>query len=224
MEKLSKAEREFASINHNLIYYFLRKNNLNVDFYDIVVFGYLKAVKYYLKSNTEYAFSTIAFKYMKTEIYNQYSKNNAIKRKANLMHLDTVNEWISNYEINGSSLKGSSDVVKEILNNCNSEKEKNVILLLYLGYTKKQISALIKINNKRINKILRKIKTGLKQSHIKKITPNQLATNINDFYIGESFYYKEETKLIKTLPIIEMKRTKQALLLITKDFIYEIMK
>jgi len=220
MEKLSEVEREFASNNHNLIYYFLHKNNFNIDFYDTAVFGYLKAVRFYLKSNMEYSFPTIAFKYMKTEICNQYSKNNAVKRKANLVHFDTINEWISNYKINDSSLKGSSDIVKEILNNCDSENEKNVVLLLYLGYTKKQISDVIKINGKRINKILRKIKTKLKQTHVKKLKLNQVLND--DFSIGKSFYYREETRLIKTLPIIEIKKTKDALLLVTRNFIYEI--
>ena len=46
---LTEAESEFAAEHHSVIYGYLRKAGLpEDDFYDVVVFGYLRAVRKYL--------------------------------------------------------------------------------------------------------------------------------------------------------------------------------
>lgn len=90
---LTPEQREFAEEHHNLIYSFLRKNDLNVaDFYDIVVFGFLSAVKEYLerKDLQKYAFTTIAWRKMKHALSNYYRDQNRHMRKGLTISMDSV--------------------------------------------------------------------------------------------------------------------------------------
>ena len=46
---LTKEQQAFATAHHSLVYKFLNENRLPEDeFYDVVIFGYLKAVRDYL--------------------------------------------------------------------------------------------------------------------------------------------------------------------------------
>lgn len=75
----------FAAKNHRLIYQYLKHRRLSKEeYYDIAVFGYLKAVQaYFCKEELrKYAFSTICWKYMSREISNYHKKQ---KRTANIV-------------------------------------------------------------------------------------------------------------------------------------------
>ena len=59
---LTKEQQEFAAEHHGLVYRFLNDNHLPEDeFYDVVIFPYLKAVRDYCDNTSaqEYSFSTI---------------------------------------------------------------------------------------------------------------------------------------------------------------------
>ena len=91
-EKLSSAQREFATLHHGLIYKLLNTKGLPVDdYYDVVVFGYLRAVKKYTEQSElqRFSFSTIAYRDMKQELYNHYRSLNRFKRKAVVYSLET---------------------------------------------------------------------------------------------------------------------------------------
>mgnify|MGYP000057872604 CR=1 FL=1 len=50
---LNDTQRIFADKNHNLVYKFLHEKNLPAsEYYDIVIFGYLRAVQRYLTDRT----------------------------------------------------------------------------------------------------------------------------------------------------------------------------
>ncbi len=80
MEKLrpmTQEESHFATVNHPLVYAFLREKDLPEDvFYDIVIFGYIRAVQDYLSKPRflVYAFSTVAWKQMQNSLtgYSRY--------------------------------------------------------------------------------------------------------------------------------------------------------
>ena len=58
---LTKEQQEFAAEHHGLVYRFLNDNHLPEDeFYDVVIFPYLKAVRDYCDNTSaqEYSFST----------------------------------------------------------------------------------------------------------------------------------------------------------------------
>ena len=70
-QALTDEQRQFAAENHNLIYKYLWDRRLEIDdYYDIAVFGYLRAVKRYLTEPwlRRYQFSTVAWHAMRQNI------------------------------------------------------------------------------------------------------------------------------------------------------------
>lgn len=82
---LTHEQRIFAAKHHDLVYKFLNENGLSQDeYYDVVIFGYLTAVRRYLTIPTlrQYSFNTIAWKGMSGTLNNyertkKYQKRNA---------------------------------------------------------------------------------------------------------------------------------------------------
>lgn len=75
MKKLNDKESTFAAENHELVLKFLKGRRLNDDYYDIVVFGYIKAVIAYVNSQElqlKYPFAQIANRKMKDALINYY--------------------------------------------------------------------------------------------------------------------------------------------------------
>lgn len=91
---LTPEQQDFAAEHHGLVYAFLRDNQLTYDdFYDIAVFGYLRAVKSYLndlKLAKTYEFSTVAYTNMKSEMCKHYTKQNRKKRSGFTISLESV--------------------------------------------------------------------------------------------------------------------------------------
>ena len=73
LRPLTLEEQLYAAQNHNLVYAFLQEKELLEDvFYDVVVFGYMRAVQEYIsgKRFRVYSFSTIAWKRMENSVSN----------------------------------------------------------------------------------------------------------------------------------------------------------
>ena len=87
---MTDTERLFAEERHALIHKFLNTNGLPEDeFYDVVAFGYLRAVRRYHREKKlqKYSFNTIAWQAMRTETGN--------KRKA-----DRIRDALIAYSLN----------------------------------------------------------------------------------------------------------------------------
>jgi RNA polymerase sigma factor (sigma-70 family) len=85
---LTKEQSDFAALHHGLVYRFLRKyGRSEEDFYDIVVFGYLDAVRDWFESElaVRYEFSTIAFRQMRFRLIDGLRAQNAGKRRAEVL-------------------------------------------------------------------------------------------------------------------------------------------
>ena len=68
---LNDTQRIFADKNHNLVYKFLHEKNLPAsEYYDIVIFGYLRAVQRYLTDPNlaGYSFATVAWRAMEAKL------------------------------------------------------------------------------------------------------------------------------------------------------------
>jgi len=69
---LTQEQQDFAAEHHDLVYDFLRDNRLHQDeFYDVIIFGYLRAVQKYLiheKQRRQYEFSKIARQAMERDL------------------------------------------------------------------------------------------------------------------------------------------------------------
>lgn len=72
---LTKEQQEFAAEHHGLVYKFLNDNHLPDDeFYDVVIFPYLKAVQDYFsdESAQRYSFAAIARHRMRLCVYDHF--------------------------------------------------------------------------------------------------------------------------------------------------------
>ncbi len=91
--KLSQEQKEFAEEHHNLIYAFLNNKKLpENDYYDIVVFGFLRAVKEYSQKPElgRYSFTTIAWRNMNQNLSNYFRDQNRQKRHGYTLSLDSI--------------------------------------------------------------------------------------------------------------------------------------
>lgn len=90
LRPLTLEEQLFAAQNHNLVYAFLQEKELSEDvFYDVVIFGYMRAVQEYVsgKRFRVYAFSTIAWKRMENSVSNYCRYLAAPVRSATMVSL-----------------------------------------------------------------------------------------------------------------------------------------
>lgn len=84
---LTIEEQRFAEEHHQLVYTFLIHKKLQRDeWYDTVIFGYLRAVKKWFARPAlhRYAFSTVAYGSMSTSMANELRKRKSIPRTVSL--------------------------------------------------------------------------------------------------------------------------------------------
>ena len=90
---LTRKQQKFAEENHNLVYAFLNKNSLSeASFYDVVIFGYLRAVQEYCDTSHSHKqrFSTLAWKRMRSALSNYYRYLSRAKRNAPTVSFDEM--------------------------------------------------------------------------------------------------------------------------------------
>jgi len=89
-QPLTHEQQIFAENNHNIVDSFMRFKRLGQDYYDIIVFGYLRAVRKYFERPElrQYRFITIAYAAMNTDLINHYRKRSRLKRTAYIVSLD----------------------------------------------------------------------------------------------------------------------------------------
>jgi len=168
--KLTIEQKVFIEKHHNLIYAFLNKNNLREDdFYDILVFGFLKAVIRYFKEpdlSEKYAFSTIAWGAMKTSLLNYYRNESRIKRKVNTISLEANvyrdGEILSLKEILAGADSLMIDFETELLllelASKVSKREMDIIHMRLGGYKVSEIAKIKKMPVKGVNKLLARLR------------------------------------------------------------------
>jgi len=89
---LTPEQRDFAERHHNLVYTFLHRNRLPEDeFYDVVIFGYLRAVRRHMMEPRlrRYSFSTVAWKAMRSALGSHRKAMAVPKHDAELISLNT---------------------------------------------------------------------------------------------------------------------------------------
>lgn len=90
---LTKEQQRFAEKNHHLVYAFLNEKDLPESvFYDVVIFGYLKAVQEYceVKALHRFKFSTLAYQRMRSSLSNYYKYLSRPKRNAPTVSFDEL--------------------------------------------------------------------------------------------------------------------------------------
>ncbi len=93
MTPLTKLEQMFAEENLRLVFKFMSQNHLPGDeWFDVVVFGYLKAIRAFhaVKKLQQFSFSTVAFQEMRSAVAHEKSYWRAKRRPDNIQSLDAT--------------------------------------------------------------------------------------------------------------------------------------
>ncbi len=117
--RLNERQKRFAEEHHGVIESFLSSRGLSVDeYYDVVVFRYLRAVKQYDEREDlkQYAFSTIANNHMRSALGHHFEKERRERDGFTILSLD--------YKFADSNLTFGDIVADERVNICDEVCEK----------------------------------------------------------------------------------------------------
>ena len=147
LHELTPEQQSFAEEQHDLVYAFLNANKLCEDeFYDVVIFGYLRAVQKYLIRESlrqQYKFRTIAWRAMQCDLSNHYHAQSRPSRKAMTVSLEDM-------AYDGANRNPGSDWVLEQLDaDCLWEEisislppeQADVLRMRADGYTTREIAS-----------------------------------------------------------------------------------
>ena len=163
---LTPEQKIFAAQNHDLVYKFLQKRNLPAeDFYDIVVFGYLRSICRFFSEPQlqQYAFGTVAWKEMHYSL-NDYKKASC-RQKRNAEILSLHSESDDGDSTLEETLLASNDLMTQLEINLIlhdlakrvSRQQMEIVRMRSHGYSLKDIATHQNTSSKRIKKLLEEV-------------------------------------------------------------------
>ena len=164
---MTEEQKQLAADNHNLIYSFLNKHNLNEEeYYDLAAIGLCKAAKCYKDDVSK--FSTYAYRCMINTVINEKKTKNLARRIPEELigsYNNTIfcerGEKIEFIDILPDDVDFEKDVIAQVMiDNCMcnlSEKNRLVFTLLLDGYTHREIADIIGFHHSNVGKIRSKI-------------------------------------------------------------------
>lgn len=164
---LSERQKDFTTQNHNLIYSFLEKYNLDTDeFYDLAAIGLCKASANF-DSSKGIKFSVYAYRIMLNEILLELRKKRSTYRVPEYLIQSyeevlkdetglTMQDCIPNSSNTEAEalIKIELELIRCKLNN----KELQVMNLIMDGYTQRQIGQMLNISQSYVSRIYKDIK------------------------------------------------------------------
>lgn len=166
--KLTEDQKKIVEDNHNLIYHFCHKYNLNIDtYYDIFAISLCKAAMNY-DSSRGTRFSTLAIAIMYNDLKLTYRQNTKKgKGDVKFTSLDSLvmnchNEDFCLTDVLGTELDAQDEVIFTDFKNVWNETEKQIAKLLYEGYTQEEIGKIINYSQPQISRIIRRMKEKAK--------------------------------------------------------------
>ena len=173
LQSLSEHEKQQAENNHKLVFSFLHRHGYELEkFYDVVIFGYLKAIQVYNRREDlrkKYQLAFICEQYMRSEIGNYFRMENSKKRKPteNIISLDADYAETENLYncIGGKSAEAEligSELIKDILENL-SDIQRKITEMKIKGYKNKEIYLLLEIKPSTYYRELQRIKSLLEK-------------------------------------------------------------
>lgn len=164
-QPLTEGERRFAEQNLSTIDRYLSRRHLNWDtYYDVVVFGYLRAVVRYLASEElrRYKFTTIANAAMDTEVSNYSRAKRCKKRTAVVLDIDSalfagglsIAEIIGDpHNENAQKRLEDRERIQDILSHA-TKQERNMLCMQAEGYTEREIGKSYHLSASTVSSIL----------------------------------------------------------------------
>ena len=151
---LTPEQQAFAAEHHSVIYSFLRQRRLTDDYYyDIVVFGYIQAVRRYNEDEAlqQYAFSTIAFNAMATALGNERRRERRQLHPLSLDYEDENGRKLYDFVPAPEFLPGLEEdgIMAEqyaVLLDVLTERQRTILSLKATGYTASEIAGMLGYN------------------------------------------------------------------------------
>lgn len=154
LRPLTEEERQFATENHRYVYTFLHRYNYSIDeFYDVVIFGFLKAVQVYLRKThirENYDFPFVNWAYCRVEMQLYFKRQKAQMRvppnNITLYIEDGIGYSAKNYGYQRSFENeiATAEVFDSIKGNL-SEIQRKIIDLKIEGYSSEEIYTALNI-------------------------------------------------------------------------------
>lgn len=164
---LTPEQKTFAADNHGLVYKFLNENQLPEDkFYDVVIFGYLRAVRrFFVETNLQkYSFSTIAWNCMRVDLFNYNKMHFRKKRNAETIsihlipHENTLPIEETLAKPDELMLQLETKLLLHDLAGCISRQQMDMLRLKTSGYSIRDIAHIQKIPMKRVKEALEEVR------------------------------------------------------------------
>lgn len=169
LQFFTEQEKIFAEKNHNLIYAFLHTYKYSVsEYYNIVVFGFLKAVQAYHRNedkHNKYDFQYFAWQHMKSEIGNYLKMENAKKRKPEYGTVSLDAEYSETEALHnciGGNSAEDEAMEKELLNlilDNLSDTQRKIVCMKVDGYSNKEMIVFLEIPSSTFYKEMERIKS-----------------------------------------------------------------
>lgn len=168
---LTPEQRLFAAENHDLVYAFLNSKHLpENEFYDIVIFGFLRAVRRYFTETAlrEYKFSTIAWNCMYVDLCNHFKAQHRQKRAATVISIH-----VPRYD-NGLPLEETIESPDELMQELEtrlllhdlagrvSRQQMDMVRLRGSGYSDRDIARKHHVSMEQVRKLLNEVRLTLK--------------------------------------------------------------
>ena len=171
---MTEQQKQLITENHNLIYSFLNKYNLDVEeYYDLAAIGLCRAAKSYQHTNSR--FSTYAYRCMFNIIANELKRkenvsvipehlvvsyNNTIKNEEDDM-VEYLEYIPSDFDL-GYSSTNKVTIISYIEKLSLSERDLLILRLLIEGYTLIEIGKMINCDRSTVARVRKKIVDKLK--------------------------------------------------------------
>lgn len=154
--KMTEREKRFAEGNIMLLYKFMNSQCWSFDeYYDVVLFGYLKAVVKYcrLEKLKKYAFSTIAYRDMKCACYHHLQKRQK-REEIQLFSLERLKEegmdWVDYECLNAKGQERKMNVVISDIWQELGVVQKKIIMLIRDGYNICEIARILRLTESKV--------------------------------------------------------------------------
>ena len=124
--QLNERQREFAERNHKVLEDFLKYRGLPQDeFYDVVVFRFLRAVKQYDERDDlkQYSFRTIANNHMRSALGGHFKKLRKQREKMQVLSLDCPISPNSNFTLSDIIADEKVDICEEVCQKLSPESK-----------------------------------------------------------------------------------------------------
>lgn len=149
--KLTRTQQVFASRHHELVTEYLKNRRLpEDDFYDVVIFRYLKAVQNYLSDEVlrQYSFRTVAFRAMDSALSNHFKSMQDQRLTAVVLSLDYPVNYSGTLTLQDVLADRSCNVCEEVCDKLDASDmlymmnrpNRDIVSMKSYGYSNREIA------------------------------------------------------------------------------------